>query len=226
MVGAALGMPDDDRGPAGVGDHLGRNIAGVRPGWLGVTVLAADRHRGAPRALRQSAARRSRADTPGCRAGASSLARPSTIRAVPPAEAKRPFIFQLPATSGRRSARAMSNPAFPEPRRAGSRAGARAPDRARSDSCVRRPCGLVALRPCRLAALGREPCEEGCPLGLARKGGARLVPVLCLPTVLACRKIFPRALVTACHPRRMLRCGGPSSTRRNPRFAEGSLNHG
>src|SRR5512133_3584827 len=94
------------------------------------------------------------------------------IRASSVCEPDRPFIFQLPATSGRRSAPAMSNPAFFEPSRAGSRAAARTPDRAGGLEPLRRPCGLW-----------RGPCEEGCPLGLARKGGACLLPVFCLPTV-------------------------------------------
>jgi hypothetical protein len=37
------------------------------------------------------------------------------IRASSVCEPDKPFIFQLPATSGRRSAPAMSNPAFPNP---------------------------------------------------------------------------------------------------------------
>ena len=42
VVGAALGMADDDGGGAGIGQHLGGDVAGVGAGRLGVAILAAD----------------------------------------------------------------------------------------------------------------------------------------------------------------------------------------
>ena len=45
VVGAALGMADDDQRAAGVGDHLGRDVAGMGAGFVGVAVLPADLHR-------------------------------------------------------------------------------------------------------------------------------------------------------------------------------------
>ena len=45
MVGAALGMADDDMGAEAVGDHLGGNIAGMRAGGVLVAILRADHQR-------------------------------------------------------------------------------------------------------------------------------------------------------------------------------------
>ncbi len=49
VVGAALGMADDDGRGAGIGQHFRRQIAGVGAGSLGMTILGADRELGAPR---------------------------------------------------------------------------------------------------------------------------------------------------------------------------------
>ena len=45
MVGAALGMAHDDKSGAGVAQHAGRDVAGVRAGDPGVAILPADRDR-------------------------------------------------------------------------------------------------------------------------------------------------------------------------------------
>ena len=42
MVLAALGMAQNDVGGAGIGQHFGRDIAGMRAGSVGVTVLSTD----------------------------------------------------------------------------------------------------------------------------------------------------------------------------------------
>ena len=94
-------------GGAGVREHLGGDVAGVGARRLGVAVLAAEREGAAGEAGEE---RRGRADQhlaagEGC-AAASSVSMP--------AEAARPFIFQLPATSLRR---AMRSPCLIEPRR-------------------------------------------------------------------------------------------------------------
>ena len=101
MVGAPLGMADDDGAGAGIGQHFGGNIAGMGAGGLGMAIL-----RRRPRAF--DAARlvgesrdqgRRRADQQiglgGHRAAPASMASNSA------SEAFRPFIFQLPAISGR-----------------------------------------------------------------------------------------------------------------------------
>ena len=49
MVGAPLGMTDDDGAGAGIGQLLGRDIAGMGAGGLRVAILRADRHRRAAR---------------------------------------------------------------------------------------------------------------------------------------------------------------------------------
>ena len=49
VVGAALGMADDDQLAAGIGDHFGRDVAGMGAGRLGMAVLAADHQRRARR---------------------------------------------------------------------------------------------------------------------------------------------------------------------------------
>lgn len=51
MVGAAFGMADDDGRGTGIGQHFGRNVAGVGAGRLGVAILAADGNRRAARSL-------------------------------------------------------------------------------------------------------------------------------------------------------------------------------
>ena len=43
VVGAALGMADDDGGGAGIRQHFGGNIAGMGAGRLGMAILRADR---------------------------------------------------------------------------------------------------------------------------------------------------------------------------------------
>ena len=42
--GAAFGMAGNDIRAAGIGQHLRRNVAGMRPGLAGVAVLAAERN--------------------------------------------------------------------------------------------------------------------------------------------------------------------------------------
>ena len=43
MIGAALGMADNDRAGAGVRQHLGRKVAGMGARRLGVAILGPDR---------------------------------------------------------------------------------------------------------------------------------------------------------------------------------------
>src|SRR6185437_3503206 len=43
MVGTPLGMANNDCFGAGIGQHLSGQIAGMRPRWLDVTILSADR---------------------------------------------------------------------------------------------------------------------------------------------------------------------------------------
>ena len=42
MIGAALGMTDDDGGGAGVGKHLGRDVAGMGAGGERMAILRAE----------------------------------------------------------------------------------------------------------------------------------------------------------------------------------------
>ena len=55
VVGAALGMADDDMRGAGVLQHLGRDVAGMRAAFLGVAVLAAGLDRRAATGSRRPA---------------------------------------------------------------------------------------------------------------------------------------------------------------------------
>ena len=43
MVGAALGVADNDGAGAGIRQHFRRNVAGMGPERLGVAILRADR---------------------------------------------------------------------------------------------------------------------------------------------------------------------------------------
>ena len=95
VVGAALGVADDDRHGAGVGEHLGGDVAGVGARGLRVAVLAAEREGAAGEAGEQ---RRGRADQDVAARGGVRAASSSSIAA----DAARPFIFQFPATSLRK----------------------------------------------------------------------------------------------------------------------------
>jgi hypothetical protein len=96
-------MPDDDGARPRTLEHFGRDIAGEGSGRLGVAVLAADPHRAAARGNRQlGQKRRRRTDHVSV---AVSPRAPSTILANSAGAAT--FIFQLPATSGRRGALGM-----------------------------------------------------------------------------------------------------------------------
>ena len=96
VVGAALGVADDDGDGAGVGEHLGGDVAGVGARGLRVAVLAADREGAAGEAGEQRAGRADQHV-----AGGRGLASASSTSTA--AEAARPFIFQFPATSLRRA---------------------------------------------------------------------------------------------------------------------------
>ena len=56
MVGAALGMADDDGLGTGVGQHFSREIAGVRARRIGVAILRADGEASRPSPSRRKAA--------------------------------------------------------------------------------------------------------------------------------------------------------------------------
>ena len=43
VIGAPLGMADNDGAGAGIRQHFGRNIAGMGAGGLGMAILRADR---------------------------------------------------------------------------------------------------------------------------------------------------------------------------------------
>ena len=101
VVGAPLRMADDHRARAGIGEHFGRNIAGERARRLGMAILRADRRPWSPAPRRKGQhQRRGRTDHQiDC---ADRPAAPWMILPSSAAEALSPFIFQLPATSGRR----------------------------------------------------------------------------------------------------------------------------
>ena len=61
VVLPALGMADEHVGRAGIGQHLGRDVAGEGAGFLGVAILAADGDPGADGACRAKARSGSRA---------------------------------------------------------------------------------------------------------------------------------------------------------------------
>ena len=101
MVGAPLGMADDDVRGAGILQHLGGNVAGMGAAFLPVAVLAAALDR---RARQHFGARDS--SVAGTQTSASVSASSPPMKPWPIAssswsEALVPFIFQLPATSGR-----------------------------------------------------------------------------------------------------------------------------
>ena len=60
MIGTALGMADDDAGCAGILQHFGGEIAGMRAGRIWVTILRADRDGPAPRLLGKARDQRGR----------------------------------------------------------------------------------------------------------------------------------------------------------------------
>ena len=97
VVGPALGMADDDRDGAGVGQHLGRDVAGVGAG--GAPSGSPGRRSG--RGRRRAGRRASRAGR-SARRSAARAARAASSSSIA-AEAARPFIFQFPATSLRRA---------------------------------------------------------------------------------------------------------------------------
>ena len=102
MIGAPLGMADNDGAGAGIRQHFGRKIAGMGARRLGVAILRADRQASLSRAafsakaaIRVAGGQTSRsalAATPGA---------PASMASNSAMEALRPFIFQLPAISGR-----------------------------------------------------------------------------------------------------------------------------
>ena len=101
MIGAPLGMADNDGAGAGIRQHFGRDIAGMGAGGLGVAILRADRKRlraarlSAKAAIRVAGGQTSRSALPATSEAPASMASNSA------SEALRPFIFQLPAISGR-----------------------------------------------------------------------------------------------------------------------------
>ena len=60
MVGAPFGVTHDHGAGAGIGQHLGRNISGMRAGGVGVAILPADCHPRPP-------GRRGKVRNQGCR---------------------------------------------------------------------------------------------------------------------------------------------------------------
>ena len=108
MIGAPLGMADDDGCGAGIRQHFRRNIAGVRAGGLGMAILRPDGERLAPFALSAKAATSVAGGQTRRSALAATAAAPASMASNSPNEAFRPFIFQLPAISGR-MASVMSN---------------------------------------------------------------------------------------------------------------------
>ncbi len=110
VQGAPLGMADDHGAGAGVLEHLGGDVAGEGAGGFGMAILAADRDRRAAAPAR----RRPRAASPAGRPSDRPCRpvrprRPRSCRARRPS-ALSPFIFQLPATSGRRRRCGHSSP--------------------------------------------------------------------------------------------------------------------
>ena len=101
VIGAPLRMADDDGARAGIREHLGRDVAGEGAGGLGVAILAADRRPAEPRARREGRRPASPAGRSAGRPGAPGRARPRRSASSSAAEPCSPFIFQLPATSGR-----------------------------------------------------------------------------------------------------------------------------
>ena len=102
MIGAPLGMADNDGAGAGVGQHFRRNIAGMgaRRPWDGNPA------RRSPGLLSRAPCRQrprsaSPAGKPADRPCRSPWARPRSWPRIRPSRPCRPFIFQLPAISGR-----------------------------------------------------------------------------------------------------------------------------
>ena len=100
MIGAAFGMADDDVAAAGIGQHRGRDVAGMGAAGLGMAVL---RRRGDAAPSSALADRRNQVA-----GGQISISREAGRRLTPASRsaraspsAGRPFIFQLPAISGR-----------------------------------------------------------------------------------------------------------------------------
>ena len=115
VIGAALGMADDDGGGAGIGQHLGGDIAGMGAGGERMAILRAEQD-GASGQRRQRAWASSVAGghTMISASGTGSCARRSFSALSSAKEAARPFIFQLPATSGLFTATSPSDRAPPD----------------------------------------------------------------------------------------------------------------
>ena len=103
VIGAPLGMADDHMAGAGVLQHLGRDVAGMGAARRWVAILAAAL---APAAARQDLGGPRQTASPAGRAAPRSRRRDSLVKrrangVSSCSEAPVPFIFQLPATSGR-----------------------------------------------------------------------------------------------------------------------------
>ena len=127
VIGAPLGMADDDGAGAGILEHFGRKVAGERAGRLGVAVLGPDRH---PRSARPGGEigqqGRGRADQD-VDLRRQARARAAMIRSSSAAAALSPFIFQFPAISGRRRPFMPPSPGFFGLGQPGTRAGEATP---------------------------------------------------------------------------------------------------
>ena len=115
-IGAPLGMADDHVAGAAVAQHLGGDVAGMGAACLGVAVLAADQHAACPRRPRRPPGPASPAGRPARRGRVqpACFTPSATPLASASASARRPFIFQLPAISGR-LVRAMKFPGLCSP---------------------------------------------------------------------------------------------------------------
>ena len=100
MTGPALGMADDDVARAGVLEHRRGNVAGEGAAGSGEQSCA-PRLRSGRRASRRPARSASPAGRRAVRRRRLPLRPPRRIARSRPSEPERPFIFQLPATSGR-----------------------------------------------------------------------------------------------------------------------------
>ena len=101
VIGAPLGMADNDRAGAGIRQHFGGKIAGMGARRLGVTILRADCKVLAPRAFSAKAAIRVAGGQTSRSALAATPEAPASMASNSAKDALRPFIFQLPAISGR-----------------------------------------------------------------------------------------------------------------------------